>query len=246
MQKINQDKVKLLLSVMNEQEVSYVKDYADIIDLKNPNDGPLGSLDINQIKKIIKRFGDKYIFSATLGNKMGMCEIVKKIRSYENLGLNYIKVGYFSNSKPRLYNFLALLNKNRVKTKIVLVLFAENRGILQEIKENMSILVKNGIQNLLVDTNNKYSLSLTEIYTYEFLRGLVQKAQDHDLKIGLAGKIKFNQLNNLLNLSPHIIGMRGAICKNDSRDNHVQKEKVVNVYQLFNSYKSNAQAVAGA
>lgn len=246
MQKTNPDKVKLLLSVMNEQEVAYVKDYADIIDLKNPNDGPLGSLDINQIKKIINKFGDKFIFSATLGNKMSMCEMIKKIRSYEKLGLNYIKVGYFSNSKSRLYNFLAILNKNRIKTRIVLVLFAENRGILQEVMENMSILVKYGIQNFLVDTNNKFSLSLTQIHSYEFLRGLIQKAQDNDLKIGLAGRIKFNQLNNLLNLSPHIIGMRGAICKNNSRDNQVQQEKVITVSQLFNSYKSNAHAVAGA
>lgn len=246
MQKINSDKVKLLLSVMNEQEVASVKDFADIIDLKNPNDGPLGSLDISEIKKIINKFGDQYIFSATLGNKMGMCEMVKKIRSYENLGLNYIKVGYFSNSKPRLYKFLDLLNKNRIKTKLVLVLFAENKGILQEVKENMNVLVKYGIQNFLVDTNNKFSLSLTEIHTYEFLRCLVQKAQANDMKIGLAGKIKFNQLNNLLNLSPHIIGMRGAICKNNSRNNFVQKKKVMTVYQLFNSYKSNAQAVAGA
>ena len=54
------------MSVVNEHEVFIVKDFADIIDLKNPEDGPLGCLKINDIKNIVNRFSQKLVFSATL------------------------------------------------------------------------------------------------------------------------------------------------------------------------------------
>ena len=163
------DKAKLLISVKNEHEVNLVKDYADIIDLKNSEDGPLGSLNINDIEKIIKKFGDKFIYSATLGNMMEKSELKNKILCFDSLGLNYIKVGFFLNSQSKFNKFLECISQIKLKTKIVLVVFAENTDLIVEIKKNLNVLKEYRIQNLLIDTINKASSGLTEIYKYEFL-----------------------------------------------------------------------------
>ena len=44
-------KIKLLISVRNLEEISIVNKYSDIIDLKDPSRGSLGSWDREQILK---------------------------------------------------------------------------------------------------------------------------------------------------------------------------------------------------
>ena len=103
MEKIKFKKTQLLMSVVNEHEVFIVKDFADIIDLKNPEDGPLGCLKINDIKNIVNRFSQKLVFSATLGNKMEFNKIISKIKKFDELGLDYIKIGFFLEFCEKIY-----------------------------------------------------------------------------------------------------------------------------------------------
>ena len=110
MEKIKFKKTRLLMSVVNEHEVFIVKDFADIIDLKNPEDGPLGCLKINDIKNIVNRFSQKLVFSATLGNKMEFNKIISKIKKFDELGLTYIKIGFFWNSVRKFTEFLNVLS----------------------------------------------------------------------------------------------------------------------------------------
>ena len=49
-------KPKILLSVKDIHEISKVINYADIIDLKNPNDGPIGSWTIKNIKEVVREY----------------------------------------------------------------------------------------------------------------------------------------------------------------------------------------------
>ena len=71
-------KPKILLSVKDIHEISKVINYADIIDLKNPNDGPIGSWTIENIKEVVRAYNN-IILSATLGNLKDLSE-VKKVK----------------------------------------------------------------------------------------------------------------------------------------------------------------------
>lgn len=246
MEKIKFKKTRLLMSVVNEHEVLIVKDFADIIDLKNPEDGPLGCLKINDIKSIVRRFSQKLVFSATLGNKMEFNETISKIKKFDELGLDYIKIGFFSNSARRFIEFLKILSDVSIRTKIVVVIFAENITLLKKIKTYMKDFLKYRISHFLIDTEKKESMSLTEIHDYAFLSDIVLNAKHHGITIGLAGKIRLGQLNKVLQINPHIIGLRGALCQNNVRNEKIAKKKVVSVYEQFCSFNRKAQAVAGA
>ena len=246
MEKIKFKKTRLLMSVVNEHEVFIVKDFADIIDLKNPEDGPLGCLKINDIKNIVNRFSQKLVFSATLGNKMEFNKIISKIKKFDELGLDYIKIGFFWNSVRKFTEFLNVLSYLSIRAKIVVVIFAENTMLLKKIKKNMKDFLKYGISHFLIDTEKKESMSLTEIYDYASLNDIVLTAKYHGITIGLAGKIRLGQLNKVLQINPHIIGLRGALCLNDVRNEKIAKKKVVSVYEKFCSFNRKAQAAAGA
>ena len=98
-------KPKILLSVKDIHEIGKVINYADIIDLKNPNDGPIGSWTIKNIKEVIREYND-IILSATLGNLQDLSEVKKKLSVFDSLGLNFIKIGCFCKSIKDLNKFL--------------------------------------------------------------------------------------------------------------------------------------------
>ena len=90
-------KPKILLSVKDIHEIGKVINYADIIDLKNPNDGPIGSWTIKNIKEVVREYNN-IILSATLGNLKDLSEGKKKLSVFDSLGLNFIKIGCFCKS----------------------------------------------------------------------------------------------------------------------------------------------------
>ena len=95
----------------------------------------------------------------------------------------------------------------------------------------------------MIDTEKKESMSLTEIHDYVSLNDIVLTAKYHGITIGLE-QIKLGQLNKVLKINPHIIGLRGALCLNDARNEKIAK-KVVSVYEKFCSFNRKAQAAAG-
>ena len=110
-------KIKLLISVRNLEEISIVNNYSDIIDLKDPLRGSLGSWDKEQILKAINQFKDK-VFSATLGNLEENKKIKDKLLTFDKLGLNYIKIGFFQESLSSVKALIDFVRQTNFKTKL--------------------------------------------------------------------------------------------------------------------------------
>lgn len=226
-------KSSLLISVKNIEEIKKVRKYADIIDLKNPNDGALGAWKINQLIKVTNIYQNKICLSATLGNIYNNDIIFKELFKFDKIGLEYIKIGIFHDSINELEKFLNSLKYKKIQTKLVAVFFAENKKIISYLKKNIGIFTNSKFNILLIDTLNKKSEGLLEIYTLEFLKSLVMSAKKNKIKIGLSGKIKKDQVLKLLNFNPSIIGLRSAVCKKFERHQEISTKFAKEISALF-------------
>ena len=70
--------MNILISFRSADEVSEeCLKYVDILDLKDPDKGAIGSWEIKNLKKIINKFGNKIKISATLLTKIKFINKIK-------------------------------------------------------------------------------------------------------------------------------------------------------------------------
>ena len=237
---------KLLISVKDIQEAKIISSYTNIIDFKNPLVGPLGGWRKREILSAVNILGDTNKLSATIGNISDNSEILKKIISYDSLKLDFIKIGIFKDSTSYFKNIIKSLNSRNFKTKLVYVFFVENKNIINFVRKNFSFLKKNKVNFFLIDTMNKSSGGLLSQIPIDILKNLTDLSKQHDIKIGLAGKIKNEEIKDIVSIRPFVIGVRSAICKNIDRKLSVSEELSRQLYYKFKSEIKNAHAVAGA
>ncbi len=236
---------KLLISVKDLQEARIISSYTNVIDFKNPFIGPLGSWKKKEILSAVNSLGDRYKLSATIGNIDKNSEILQKITSYDNLRLDYIKIGIFRDSISNLKSIISIVNSQKLKTNIVFVFFVENKNLINFLRNNLNFLHKNNVKFFLLDTMNKSSGNLLTHTSINFLRKLIELSNHFNIKIGLAGKIKTENIKELIKIKPFIIGIRTAVCKNTNRKLSLSTELAEKLYHKFNSEIKYAQAVAG-
>ena len=239
-------KTLLLISADNKREIKKIKNYVDIIDLKDPKKGVLGAWEKEEIREIISIYKGKVIISATLGNLETLSEIKKKIYIFEDLGLDYIKVGFFNDSVISAKKTLQYFKNSNFKTKLVVVLFAENKKVINFALNNFSFFKKSKINTILLDTKNKKSLGTPETFSDDFFENFIKSAKIEKINIGLAGKIKITDLNRLLKLKPNLIGIRGAACISNERNSSISIQLIKKIKSYFTEEIKNAQDVAGA
>ena len=70
---------------------------ADIIDIKEPNEGALGAVPLSQIHHVVDDLWEKCIVSATIGDlPADSAQINEKVIQTAETGVDYVKVGMFS------------------------------------------------------------------------------------------------------------------------------------------------------
>ncbi len=235
----------LLVSAKEISEIKSISKYSDIIDMKNPNDGALGAWNIEQIEKVVKYYSS-FCLSATIGNFKSVDEIITKIGIFDSIGLDYIKLGFFNNSKSDIEKTLFLLDKKKLKTKLVAVFFAENRELIKHLNDNFEVYSKSKFSIVMIDTMNKNSGGLLDIYSQDFLKNFIQRSKNYGVKVGLAGKIRLDQVPDLIKMDPFVIGVRSAVCNNFRRDAKISQKLIKQISSYFKSETKNAHAVAGA
>lgn len=221
--------LKLLISPSNEKEAEEaIAGGADIIDVKNPAEGPLGAnfpWIIRRIREITPR---KRQVSCTLGEVPNLPgSISLAALGAASLGVDYIKVGLYgvktSNQAVHL-----LENVNRAakecnpKIKVVAAGYADaekinaiNPLLLPEIAKQAKIDV------VMIDTYAKQGKNLFDNLTVTQVKTFVDCAHSLGLEVALAGSLRKQDLPSVYNLGADIAGLRGAAC---SRGNRVSGE----------------------
>ena len=227
--------MKLLISPLNEKEASEaIAGGADIIDVKNPQEGALGANFPWVIKRIREITPKNVKVSCTLGeipNLPGSISLAAL--GAASLGVDYIKVGLYGFKTPEEAVFL-LQNVNKAakecnpKIKVVATGYADAERISALDPMLIPEIASKAQADLaMIDTAVKDGKNIFNFLTAKQLEKFVDEAHKLCLEAALAGSLRKQDLPMVYGLGSDVAGLRGAACTNSDRDNGQITRKLV-------------------
>jgi len=210
---------------MNEKEASEaIAGGADIIDVKNPLEGPLGANFPWVIKRIREITPKNIQVSCTLGEVPNLPgSIALAALGAASLGVDYIKVG-LGGFKTAHEAICFLENINRAakecnpNIKLVAAGYADaERACTLDPMIVPEIASKAGVDVAMLDTAVKDDKNLFDFLTSQQLAKFVSFSHKFGLEAALAGSLKKQDLLLVYSLGADIAGARGAACTNNNR-----------------------------
>jgi uncharacterized protein (UPF0264 family) len=210
---------------MNENEaLETIAGGADIIDVKNPEEGALGAnypWVIKRIKDVTPKNLEVSCTLGEVGNFPGSVSLAAL--GAASMGVDYIKVGLYGIKTPNEAIFL-LTKVSRAakecnpKIKVAVVGYADAKMIgtidpllIPEIANKAKVEVA------MLDTSTKEGKNLFDYLTIEQLKKFVALAHGFGLITALAGSLRKQDLPAVYGLGTDIAGLRGAACTNSNR-----------------------------
>jgi uncharacterized protein (UPF0264 family) len=226
--------IKMLASVANIDEAQLVLDSnADIIDLKNPNQGALGNLELNEIRAIVNLVAHRKLISATIGDLPMQPELIKRrVKAVAETGVDIVKIGFFGDER-HLVCAEALKPLADSGIKIVAVMFADQVVDL----EFLEVLAKCKFYGVMLDTSIKAGKSLVECLSPDELMCFVTTANALGLITGLAGSLSASDIQTVADYKPNYMGFRGALCLNHERRSELDDVQLSHISDMLR--KSN-------
>ena len=217
--------MKLLISPMNEKEASEaIAGGADIIDVKNPQEGALGAnypWVIKRIKEITPKHLEVSCTLGEVGNFPGSVSLAAL--GAASLGVDYIKVGLYGIKTPQEAIFLlqnvrkAAKDCNpKIKVAVAGYADAERIGAINPLLIP-EIAFKAQVDVAMIDTSVKDGKNLFDHLTLDQLKKFVNSAHGFGLEAALAGALRKQDLPVVYGLGADIAGLRGAACTDSNR-----------------------------
>jgi uncharacterized protein (UPF0264 family) len=214
---------------------------ADIIDVKNPKEGPLGASFPWVIKQIRTVTPANLEVSCTLGdlpNLPGSASLAAL--GAASTGVNYVKASLYHLKTPEDAVFLMQNVVHAVKdfdsnVKVVVAGYADAHRVNSvDPMAVPKIAHQAGCDLAMLDTAIKDGKTLLDFLNAKQLKAFVNEAHSYGLQAALAGSLKLENLPVLCGLDVDIIGLRGAACLNGDRvTGHITKEKVQIIVQVI-------------
>jgi uncharacterized protein (UPF0264 family) len=235
--------LKVLISIISTEELSAaIKGKADIIDIKNPEEGSLGAACPLLIKQI-RILAPNYLISVAIGDMPNLpCTAALAAMGVAMFNIDYIKIGLYGihSYNEALKLLTNVVNSIREYNSEILIVGAgygdaKNFGGVNPLK--IPKIVKNAGANIaMLDTINKKDKTLFDFLEHAQLKMFVKEAHNLGLLAALAGSLQKDDLSTLYELGTDITGFRGAICNNNDRKNGVVSEtKVADIMKFVHN-----------
>lgn len=222
----------MLASVNSKEEALQVFGcQVDIIDLKQPEEGALGALDIASVKEIVAAVNGVCPVSATVGDlPMQPGLVFDAVEAMAATGVDYVKIGLFpeGDTLATLERLSELAGQGRA---LIAVFFADQSPDLSLLAE----LKRAGFKGAMLDTMDKQQGSLTEVMAVDELERFVKLATEQRLLCGLAGSLRLADIEVLQALKPDYLGFRGALCRQHDRVAQLDVDAVCRIRDAIKS-----------
>ena len=199
---------------------------ADLIDVKEPRRGALGAPDLSVVEQVVRVVSGLAPVSVALGELNDWAAFDSGNTYPENRaatlmraipqGVAFAKFGLAGCGGradwPRLWRRAVGLLPRHVSP--VAVVYAD--GTSAGAPRPDEILQQAGRLDcpaVLVDTFDKSAGGLTEHWPLEILAGFVDRVQNEGMAVVLAGSLSFSTLDDVLDLGPDYVAVRGAACE---------------------------------
>lgn len=212
--------MKLLISAVNEMEaIEALKGGADIIDVKNPKEGSLGANFPWVIRRVVQAISDSVEVSCTLGDSPNLPGAMSLAAlGAATTGVDYIKTGLYQVKTKREAIFLMKSIAKAAKSynpsiSVVVTGYADaiRIGAVSPLLVP-EIAAKANSNVAMIDTAVKDGKNLFDYLTVEQLKQFIHDTHRNNMKAGIAGALKKEDLATAYELGVDIVGLRGAAC----------------------------------
>lgn len=234
--------MRILISIRSLEELQPAfEGKADIIDLKNPDEGSLGAAVPSFIKKV-KKLALNNLVSAAIGDMPNLpgTAALAAFGAAES-GADYVKVGLFgiTNEKEGIKLMTEVVSAVKEYNSDVIVVgagYADSRFFGGVDPMKIPKIVKSaGAEVAMLDTHMKDGRKLFDFLNFTELKNFVDNAHNLKLLAALAGSLAPEDLFTINKLGADVTGFRGAACSNKDRNTGVvTTERVVNIMKIAN------------
>lgn len=184
---------------------------ADLIDLKEPLEGALGGVSIDNIWRIARTLRSRYPvkpISATIGDLPpdALDAIAARVDEVGETGVDFVKVGVVPGPHARdCLTRIAGLHAN-----VLPVLLCDD-GVDAELVEHAISL---GFAGIVFDTAGKTGRTLLDCIDRATLARYIATIRASGAMACIAGSLGWTQLDAIRALAPDVAGFRTALCEN--------------------------------
>jgi uncharacterized protein (UPF0264 family) len=230
----------LLVSVRNSAEaLAALAGNADVIDVKEPDRGPLGAADPQTIRDIVQIVAGRVPVTAAAGELLdtgdhGAACTIKSLSA----GVSLYKIGLhgcrdISDWKVRWKQTVALCAASANRALPVAVVYADwQPARAPEPWHVLQAAAEFGCPALLVDTWDKSGGNVFEHWSPDELRRFISFARVQPMAVVLAGSLGGSKIATAARLTPDFVAVRGAACEN-GRSGAVTAERVAELKQII-------------
>jgi uncharacterized protein (UPF0264 family) len=182
---------------------------AELIDLKEPAEGALGGVPVDEIARIVRALRAHYPvkpISATIGDVPtgALDDISARVIGVSDAGVDYVKVGV----TPGLDARRCLTQLANLPATVVPVLLCDE-GVDVDLAAYAAEL---GFAGVMFDTASKDGRTLFDCVDLPTLTRCLSVIRSHGAMTGVAGSLGWAQLAQIQTLAPDFAGFRTALC----------------------------------
>jgi uncharacterized protein (UPF0264 family) len=213
---------------------------ADVIDIKEPEQGPLGAANPQTMAGIVRVVAGRAPVTAAAGELLdvGARSAMRTIESIPSsillckIGLRGCgdRFGWQDLWKEAAAHCRAAGNCSR----LVAVVYADWAAQAPRPTDVLRVAVEHNCPALLIDTWDKSRGNLLDYWSTDELRTFITHVHSHQMAIVLAGSLSGPSLEMVAGLSPDLVAVRGAACEN-GRGGTVSAQRVSALKQLITS-----------
>lgn len=235
--------MQLMISVRDEQEAAAaLAGGADIIDVKNPEEGSLGAGRPETITAIVKAVQAAAPVSASIGDVPNLPGTVALAGlGAATCGVRFVKVGLLgARTGAEAANLLdAISSALRMANDTVgLVACAYADAALVGSLDPLELpeAAAPFVEGCLIDTAIKNGRTLFQCLPEETITRFIQQCHDRGLFCALAGSLQQADLTRALALGADIVGVRTAACEGGQRSGSISTKLVERLKASLSSH----------
>jgi uncharacterized protein (UPF0264 family) len=201
---------RLLISVRDTNEASIALDAgADFIDIKEPDAGALGAVDLQSACEIVAMISGRRLTSATVGDLPGDASILSDAaRRTASSGVDFVKIGFPASTAADICGVIRELAPVARQIALVAVIFADDLPP----RDAVAAATTAGFAGVMLDTADKRGGRLLDHLGVSRLRDFVASARSNKLMCGIAGSLRHADIAPLAGIGADYLGFRGAGC----------------------------------
>jgi hypothetical protein len=234
--------MQIMISVISAEEAAQAAACrADILDVKNPDEGSLGA-QTPRVLQAVRAAAPSAAISAALGdlpNLPGTAALAAYAAAA--CGASFVKAGLYGLRTPAeavhlMHEICQAVRVVFPDVKVIAAAYADasragtlDPGLLP------AIASQSGADGMLIDTAIKDGHTLFDFLSPVRLREIGREAHAAGLLYGLAGSLREEDLRTVRNLGADVVGIRSAACRDRQRSGPLDPERVARLIALARS-----------